>query len=86
MVRALALRPHGGERGHGQRHHHVDLVRLLVLRDAPTARALDRDGATDGETDVDVGIDGKVAALDKVVEVLARLGEVGKRFAETPRS
>src|SRR5205814_10729683 len=49
IIGALALRPHGGERGHGQRHNHVDLVGLLVLCDAPTARGLDRNRARDCE-------------------------------------
>jgi hypothetical protein len=63
-----ALAPHGGERGHAERHHHVDLVRLLVLRDAPTARGLDRNGARDCETYGGVGVGDEIASFDQLIQ------------------
>ena len=45
------------QRGHAKRHHHVDLVRLLFLGDAPATTAFDRDRARDRKADSVVGID-----------------------------
>ena len=49
VVCVLGLGLNRGECGHAERDHHVDLMRLFFLGDAPAARTLDRDGATDGE-------------------------------------
>ena len=65
VVRRFALSTHAGECGHRQRHDDVDLVTLLVLRDPPTARRLDRNRAGNREANVGGRIDDDVAAAGR---------------------
>ena len=67
------------KRRHRQRHDDVDLVGLLILADAPAARGLDCDGATDCQPQFWVGIGDQVAPLDQFVQVLRSRGQVGRR-------
>jgi len=63
LARALLRRD---QRGHAERNHNVNLVRLLFLADLPAARAFFCNGPTGSKPDVRVRIQNDVSAFDQL--------------------
>ncbi|MGO9683981.1 MAG: hypothetical protein ACLPTZ_15610, partial [Beijerinckiaceae bacterium] len=71
---SLANAPHrnGGVAGLRQSNHHVDFMRRLFFGDAPAATAHDRNGTANGKPYPIVCIDGEIATLNQLEQILAR--------------